>query len=154
MSSRHDFDFLIGTWDIANRRRSQDGGWDEFAATGSIAQHVDGLVQVDHYDAPEFPEREHVKAVTVRAFDETTAQWSIVWLSNYAPPDLRPVVGAWDGDLGVFEQTIESEDGRPLGVRFDWKRLGPDRARWEQSLSLDGGASWDFNWSMAFTRTS
>jgi hypothetical protein len=151
-SRASDFDFLIGSWDIANRRRSDDGAWERFAATSTVAQHVDGTVQVDHYDAPDFPGHGHVKAVTVRAFDATTGQWSIVWLSNYAPPDLRPVVGAWCGDEGEFFQTIETDDGWPLDVRFRWKRLGPDRARWEQAFSLDAGGTWDRNWTMELTR--
>ena len=150
--SRHDFDFFAGNWQIENRRRAADGGWDEFAATGEVDMHVDGLVQFDRYDAPAFPGRGHVRAVTVRAYDETTGLWSIVWLSNYAPPDLRPVVGAWEGDAAVFSQTIETEDGQPLGIRFDWERRGAGRAHWAQSLSLDGGATWTLDWTMDFTR--
>ena len=146
------FDFLAGRWDVANRRRNDDGEWQEFAATCTVAMHVDDRVQIDHYDAPDFPGRGHVKAVTVRAHDEATGEWSIVWLSNYAPPDFRPVVGAWDGDDGVFRNTVETGDGRPLDVRFRWTRLGPDRARWEQDFSLDGGATWDHNWTMDFSR--
>jgi hypothetical protein len=151
-SSARDFDFLIGDWDTANRRRRDDGVWEEFASTNTVPPHVDGLVQIDHYDAPRFPGRGHVKAITIRAFDETTREWSLVWLSNYAPPDFRPVVGAWDGDEGEFFQTIETQDGTPLGVRFLWWRLGPDRARWAQAFSFDGGASWDENWTMELTR--
>lgn len=150
--SSTDFDFLIGAWDIANRRCNQDGAWEEFAATSTVAMHVDGRVQIDRYDAPEFPGRGHVKALTVRAFDETTRQWSIVWLSNYAPPDFRPVVGAWRGDEGDFLQTVEDEQGRPLGVHFHWTRHGPDRARWEQRFSHDAGATWELNWVMELTR--
>ena len=152
--SRHDFDFFAGAWRTENRRRNADGVWEDFTGSNQAEMHVDGLVQFDRYDAPDFPGRGHVKAVTVRAYDETTGQWSIVWLSNYAPPDLRPVVGAWHGDVGVFSQTIETEDGRPLGVRFNWERLGADRARWAQSFSLDGGTTWDENWTMEFTRLS
>jgi hypothetical protein len=152
--SRHDFDFLNGTWHIDNRRRDADGGWQEFPATGAVAMHVEGLVQFDRYVAPAFPGRGHVEAVTVRAYDEASGEWSIVWLSNYAPPDLRPVVGAWDGDKGVFAQTIEDEHGQPLGLRFDWERMGADRAHWGQSFSRDGGATWELDWTMDFTRTA
>jgi hypothetical protein len=151
-STTGDFWFYAGEWDVANRRRNADGIWEEFAATCSVANHVDGLVQIDHYDAPDFPGRGHVKAVTVRAYDAATGEWSLVWLSNYSAPDLRPLVGRWDGDEGHFHQTIEDADGRPLQARFRWQRLSDDHARWAQATSADGGATWDWNWEMEMTR--
>jgi hypothetical protein len=146
------FTFFAGSWDIANRRRDADGVWQEFAATSTVSMCVDDRVQIDHYDAPEFPGRGHVKAVTVRAHDTTTDEWSIVWLSNYGDPDWRPMVGTWDGDDGDFRQTIADEHGEPLDVRFRWTRFSDDHARWEQAFSGDGGASWDWNWTMEMTR--
>jgi hypothetical protein len=152
-AATNDFSFLAGDiWDIANRKRNADGVWEEFAATTRVEMAVDDLVQLDHYDAPAFPGRGHVKAVTVRAYDATTGQWSIVWLSNYADPDWRPLVGAWDGDEGDFRQTIADEHGEPLDVRFRWTRSDADHARWEQASSTDGGANWDWNWTMELTR--
>jgi hypothetical protein len=139
----NDFAFFAGVWDVANRRRDADGVWREFAATCTVSMAVDDLVQIDHYDAPDFPGRGHVKAVTVRAYDATTERWSIVWLSNYADPDWRPMVGAWDGDAGEFHGP---------GLRFRWSRDGDDRARWEQARTADDGATWDQDWTMDFTR--
>ena len=146
------FAFLDGAWTIANRRLN-DGTWQEFAATAQVETHVDGRVQIDHFDAPDFPGRGHVRAVTIRALDPATGEWSIVWLSNYAPPDLRPVVGKWDRDAGEFFQTIETEDDRPLDVRFRWRRIDDDHARWEQAFSTDGGVKWETNWTMELTRS-
>jgi hypothetical protein len=148
----NDFAFLAGVWDVANRRRDPDGVWREFAATCTVSMAVDDLVQIDHYDAPDFPGRGHVKALTVRAFDAATSEWSIIWLPNYAAPDFHPMVGRWDGDEGDFRQTIEDASGAPLDVRFRWTRLAPDHARWEQASSLDGGATWDWSWTMELTR--
>src|SRR4051812_28355406 len=148
----NDFAFYAGVWDVANRRRNALGVWEEFAATCTVSMCVDDLVQLDHYDAPDFPGRGHVRAVTVRAYDATADTWSIVWLCNYADPDWRPMAGRWDGDEGHFFQTIEDEDGRPLDVRFRWTRFSDDHARWEQATSADGGATWDWAWTMELTR--
>jgi hypothetical protein len=152
-SADNDFAFLAGEWDVANRRRDDAGVWHEFAATCSVSMHVDELVQLDHYDAPEFPGRGHVRAVTVRTYDATADTWSILWLSNYSDPDLRPMVGRWEGAEGHFFQTIEDEHGAPLDVRFRWTRLGDDHARWEQATSGDGRTTWDWAWTMELTRT-
>jgi hypothetical protein len=149
----NDFSFLVGAWDIANRRRDADGIWQEFAATSTVEMAVDGLVQLEHYDCPDFPDRGHIKALTVRAYDPHADTWSIVWLPNYGDtPDFLPMVGRWDGDDGEFRQTIADDDGEPLDVRFRWTRFSPDHALWEQGLSSDGGATWDFGWSMDLTR--
>jgi hypothetical protein len=146
------FDFLVGAWDIHNRRKNGQGVREEFSATNSVSNHVDGLVQVDYYHAPNFPGRGHVQAVTIRAFDRETEEWSIVWLSNYAPPDFRPVVGRFEGAEGRFYQVIETAQGAPLHVEFVWDGITDDSARWQQSFSLDGGKTWDLNWIMEFSR--
>jgi hypothetical protein len=151
-SAANDFAFLAGVWDVANRRRNADGVWEEFAATCTVSMDVDDLVQLDRYDAPAFPGRGHVKALTVRAYDATQDTWSIIWLSNYAQPDFEPLVGRWDGESGIFFATARDADGSPLDVRFCWSRDGSDRARWEQAFSHDGRATWDENWTMDLTR--
>jgi hypothetical protein len=147
-----DFDFLVGSWDAHNRRQRADGVWEEFASTNTATREVDGFVQVDYYDAPDFPGRGHVKAVTFRAFDAETGEWSIVWLSNYSPPDLRPLVGKFEDGIGTFSQVIETADGAPLHVKFVWDEITDDHARWQQLLSYDEGATWELNWVMEFTR--
>jgi hypothetical protein len=118
-----------------------------------VDMEVDGLVQVDRYDAPVFPGRGHVKAVTVRAYDRDADTWSIIWLSNYAAPDFEPLVGRWDGDTGLFRQTFTDGDGGTVDAKFHWYRLDDDHAKWEQFWSRDGGATWDHDWTMDMTRT-
>ena len=151
-SAANDFAFLAGEWDVANDRRNADGVWERFAATCSVSMCVHDLVQLDHYDAPDFPGRGHVKAVTVRAYDADADTWSIIWLCNYAAPDFDPLVGRWDGDEGRFLQTFTDAAGATVQARFIWRRLNPDHATWEQALSHDDGATWDTNWRMDLTR--
>jgi len=45
-------------------------------------------------------------------------------------------------------------DARVIRVRFVWTHAGPDACQWEQAFSPDGGASWETNWRMTFTRAS
>jgi hypothetical protein len=147
-----DFDFLVGSWDIQNRRQNYDRVWEEFAATSRATREVDGFVQVDYYDAPDFPGRGHVKAVTFRAYDAEKDEWSIVWLSNYSPPDPRPLVGRFEDGVGHFDQVIETAEGKPLHVRFIWDEITETSARWRQLFSYDEGKTWDLNWQMELTR--
>jgi hypothetical protein len=149
-----DFDFLLGSWDIHNRRQNYDGVWEEFSATSTVSKQVDGFVQVDYYDAPDFPSRGHVKAMTIRAFDPDTEEWSLVWLANYSRPDLRPLVGRFENGVGRFHQVIETADGAPLHVEFVWDEITDDSARWQQFFSSDEGKTWELNWVMTLTRRS
>ena len=53
------------------------------------------------------------------------------------------LAGADDGD---------TFDDRSIRVCFLW-RVGDGRSpRWEQAFSIDGGASWETNWTMDFVR--
>jgi hypothetical protein len=147
-----DFDFLLGSWDVHNRRHDAERGWEEFAGRSRVEQRVvAGLVQLDHFEA-DWPTGELVKALTIRAFERETAQWSIVWLSNRQPHDFRPVVGAFADGVGRFHQVIETADGAPLHVEFVWDEITAGSARWRQSFSLDAGTTWDLNWVMELTR--
>ncbi|MBZ0317280.1 MAG: DUF1579 domain-containing protein [Anaerolineae bacterium] len=158
----HDFDFLVGEWNIINRRRgrnslvadpqqNQAAVWEEFPAKGRAEKFLDGLALIDHFDCI-FPNGQQVKGMTIRSYDPTTGQWSILWLDNRQPPDLRPLVGGFKNGIGEFYQVIETGDGDPLHVRFIWDNITPTTARWQQAFSTDAGATWDTNWVMEFTR--
>ena len=43
-------------------------------------------------------------------------------------------------------------EGRPILVRFIWSGITTPTPRWEQSFSDDGGATWETNWIMEFSR--
>ena len=77
-------------------------------------------------------------------------RWSIYWINSRDGVLTPPVHGGFEGDRGVF-YGVDTDDGREVQVRFDWTRLGPDAARWEQAFSLDG-REWETNWTMALTR--
>ena len=64
----------------------------------------------------------------------------------------RPVHGGFrDGDGSFFGR--DEQEGRPAEVRFIWSRITQSGARWEQAFTADGGASWETDWVMEFTRT-
>ena len=43
--------------------------------------------------------------------------------------------------------------GRKVIVRFEWSKITPRSAVWEQAFSPDGGKTWEMNWHMDFVRT-
>lgn len=99
-----------------------------------------------------FPDGEVRKGMTIRAYDEETKQWSLVWLDNRNPHDFRPLIGKFENGIGVFNQVVEPPDGKPLHMRFNWDEITENSDRWQQAFSFDGGNNWDTNWIMEFTR--
>jgi len=147
-----DFDFLLGSWNVANRmlRRRLAGSddWEEFAATAVVRPILDGLGNEDVFRT------EHdggFVGMSFRFFDPEKRRWSIYWADSRRPGELDPpVVGCFEGDLGVFHGE-DVHRGRPVLVRFTWSRGTTECPRWEQAVSDDGGRTWETNWVMDFS---
>lgn len=161
-AQKSDFDFLIGSWTIHNRRKqaklltdnpqgNAELPWEEFPAKHTGEKYLDGKAHIEHYEAT-FPNGQLVKGITIRAYDATKQEWLIGWLDNRQPPDFSPLVGRFENGVGTFYQVTEGADGKPLHVRFTWDNITATSARWQQAFSTDGGQTWDTNWIMDFTR--
>ena len=152
----HDFDFVVGTWRIANRKRVKlvdpESDWIEFDAESEAAPILGGLGNIDTYKASEFPGRPGFEGFTLRLFEPQRGLWRIWWASTLSGGRLEePVVGRFKDGIGVFE-CDDVVDGVPLRVRYTWKVHSADSLTWEQSFSFDNGATWDTNWTMESTR--
>lgn len=159
-STPHDFDFFVGQWNSRQRRLRQRlqgcTDWEAFDATVTMQKLPGGMANFDTFVAPAW--RPGWVGQTLRLFDPATARWSIHWFTNAGDGIehetgglAAPVVGGFDGDEGRFEGD-EVIDGRNVCVQFLWSRLRPDAARWQQAFSIDGGRSWEVNWTMDFQR--
>jgi hypothetical protein len=157
-----DFDALIGTWKVLNRRKKGDffssvqasgeeAEWEEFWGSDRFERQLDGRAVVEYWEAT-LPSGERALGYSVKAFEPTTGQWSIIWIDNRNPLDFRPLMGTFVEGIGTFFQEIATSDGQPLHVRFIWDELTRTTARWQQAFSFDGGAHWETNWVMTFTR--
>ena len=151
MSGTTDFDFLVGSWDVANRRLpkpltdSQD--WDEFRSTSQCRGVLDGAGNLDEISAPD----RGFSALTLRLFDPERKEWSLYWASSRTGLLYPPVVGTFDNGRGDFYGD-DTHDGKPVKAHFIWSDITPTSARWEQEFSADGGQTWESNWVMEFTR--
>ncbi len=150
----HDFDFLVGNWKVQHRRLRQrlvgSHAWDSFDGTllnwpvlgghGNVGDNVMALPSGT------------VRGIGLRAYDPTAKQWLSWWLDGRTPSTIEPPVrGRFADGVGTFIGN-DTLDGRPIQTRVVWSRITPRSARWEQSCSSDGGASWELNWVSDFTR--
>jgi len=152
----HDFDFLYGKWAMHNRRlvrRLTDShDWVEFAATSDCRPLPGGLGNEDVYRTDYWP---NFVGLSLRIYNPQTHLWSISWVDNHNAPGVLqpPQVGAFSKDVGFFD-AADSFNGKPIVVRFIWKKLDNDHARWEQAFSPDNGKTWETNWTMDLTRAT
>lgn len=151
---RNDFDFLHGRWEVRNRRLAKRlqgcTDWQEFVAMSEVMPLLGGLGNLDQFHG-HIPNSSMSEGLTVRIFNPQTRLWSIWWADNHICSLTPPVIGSFrDGD-GEFTGQDEC-DGVPVDVVFHWTVNSQDSAHWQQAFSADGGATWEINWEMFFTR--
>jgi hypothetical protein len=151
----HDFDFLHGAWRVRHRRLKErlagNDEWEEFNGTCVCQPMMAGAGNVDD-NLLELP-ADTYRAIGLRAFDSVRSTWSIWWLDGRTPTQIDvPVVGGFENNIGTFiaDDTFR---GRPIKARFMWSDITATTAIWRQAFSPDGGATWETNWVMHFTRT-
>ena len=155
LASLHDFDFLVGDWNIHHLRLKErlagSTEWDEFEGTCSMRTTMGGYGNVDD-NVIKLPGGAY-RAMGFRAYDSKTGLWAIWWLDGRTPAAALepPVRGRFLNGIGLFyaDDTLR---GKPIRVRYTWSQITPTSAHWEQAFSPDGGKTWETNWKMDLTR--
>ena len=158
LGGAHAFDFLFGSWEVANRKLRDQldpscDDWVEFPATVTTYPLLGGLGNVDRFSVPDFPGRGAFEGTALRLYEPSTGLWRIWWASTANPGALdTPLAGRFEGDVGTFEcdETIGSLH---LRIRFEWFRAAEDTGapRWRQYFLFDGESDWLPNWQMDLT---
>jgi hypothetical protein len=149
----HDFDFQFGQWRVHHRVLKPGAQqWVESEGTSSARPIMGGYGNVE--DNVFHPPSGTYHAVGLRAFDPKTGLWAIWWVDGRAPhgPVDPPVKGRFENGVGNF-YSDDVVNGKPLRTRYQWSRITPKTAHWEQATSSDAGETWDTNWVMDFQRT-
>ena len=154
ISLKTDFDFLVGTWNVENKklvsRLSNCNEWLEFKAVLEMQKTLLGIGNFETFTAE--IDGEPFAGEAVRLFDPTTRLWSIYWAdSNFGKLDTDPVVGSFEGDVGRF-YAPGIFDGKVITVLYQWDKSDPERPIWSQAFSADSDKTWEWNWYMTLTR--
>jgi len=148
----HDFDFMFGDWRVRHRTLKPGAhAWVEFDGTSTTRSIMGGAGNLE--DNVLNPASGSYRASAVRAYDAKTAQWAIWWIDGRNPHGVLdpPVKGRFENGVGRFYSDYE-QGGKAMRVRYTWTHATPSSAHWEQATSSDGGATWQTNWTMEFTR--
>jgi hypothetical protein len=155
MIAIHDFEFLVGSWTVKNRRLKKRLNncqeWVEFTGFMETKKMLNGFALTDemrtNYLGEEFI------GLSFRIFNPYTSVWTIYWADtiNLDRGLTEQVIGKFKDGIGVFYGK-EMHDEVLMDLRFLWKKDKPDTARWEQAYLDKRTNDWETNWTMDFTR--
>lgn len=144
-----DFDFLTGEWTIVNRRF--DGiykkGRGESEGSATVQRVLNGMGSIEQLRGP----GGKLRGMGVRVWRPEAGVWADHWTDCQDGVVNPPQLGRFIEGQGVFEADDEM-DGKPIKVRAFWDKITPVSCRWYQTMSADGGKTWDYGWYMDWTR--
>jgi len=147
----NDFDFLIGSWTVTNRRLGKllagSDDWTVFPGTTTCWSLFEGGGNMDEIVFPTLGSR----GCTLRLFDVEREEWSLHWANSRTGLLQPPVAGTFTDGRGDFYGD-DTHEGVPVKVHYTWSGTTTSSPRWEQEFSADGGRTWESNWVMEFTR--
>jgi hypothetical protein len=146
-SSKNDFDYLVGNWNIKNRTLKEQltgsDEWTEFDATQEFRLVLLGLGNVDifHTELDGKP----FEGLTVRLFDPQTRLWTIYWADSNAMKLDGGKVGSFDGEMGEFFGREVVGGGKEVIVKFQWDKRNPKAPIYSRAFTADAGRTWEWN---------
>ena len=142
-----DFAFLAGEWRIANRMMHQ-GALDRISRRGDRPFACSPAMAASRNCASP-------RAISpASAFASTTPPagvWNDHWVNGQQRVVNAPMSGTFENGVGTFIADDE-DNGAAIKARGVWDRITPTSCRWHQAVSRDGGATWEMNWEMHWTR--
>jgi hypothetical protein len=142
------FDWEIGTWHtkvqvLADPLSDTPDQWLAFEGTTKVRPLMNGRENVVELKVQ--GSNGQIEALNLRLYEPAADRWSLTFV-NVRDGLLTPAVyGGFHDGVGEFYGDDHLGD-RPIKVRFLIVRQGPDKARFEQAFSDDGGETWETNW--------
>lgn len=139
------FDFWIGDWSV--RWRNADGS----VGTGRnrVSKILDGQVIEENFEADAAtnpPPLLKGHSLSVRQ----NGVWRQAWADNQG--GFFALRAQIDGDRRIFATDPVQRAGRTVVLRMVFHSIRPDSLVWDWESSNDGGASWQRQWRIEYTR--
>lgn len=144
-----DFDFLTGEWRILIRKFDTSGpdGMRTREASATVHRVLGGAGSIEELRNGDGS----MWGMGVRVWHPETRQWADHWTAAQDGVVNPPQLGSFIGGAGLF-MADDVDDGRPVKIRAVWDQITPNSCRWYQCMSKDDGATWEYDWFMAWTR--
>jgi hypothetical protein len=142
------FDWEIGRWHsdvrvLADPLSETPDEWLHFEGTTRVRPLMNGRANVVELKVQGPNGR--IEALNLRLYEPQADRWSLTFV-NVRDGLLTPAVyGGFHDGVGEFYGDDRLGE-RPIKVRFLIIRQGPNKVRFEQAFSDDGGQTWETNW--------
>ncbi|HYL98394.1 MAG TPA: hypothetical protein VEZ90_05520 [Blastocatellia bacterium] len=148
---QHDFDFIFGFWKIHTRTRARGSNtWTDYNGVGSYKKIWDGRAILNEFetDGPSG----HIEGLGLQTYNPRSHQWSLYWVDSGDGILGVPLIGEFKEGQGQF-YAQDNIDGQAMYVRYIWSEIAKSSAHFEESLSDDGGKTWEAIWVSDMVRT-
>jgi hypothetical protein len=149
----HDFDFNFGTWitHIKYLNVAADGSsaWVALNGTVAVRKVWNGRALMEEIEAD--GATGHFEGLTLFLYNPQSRQWSQTFADGSDGALEASTIGAFAGGRGeLVSQT--SYQGRIVLMRDAWSNIAPNSHHFEESVSDDGGRSWQPHFIANLTR--
>lgn len=154
--SEHGFDFQNGSWHATLSRlvkRLQGSHvWRDYAGTMVEHRLWNGRANVGVLEVRSG--KDCFESILLRTFNPQTREWHDYGVDTATGSViLPPVVGRFT-DRGGELYERDSLAGHPIVVRYTFDQIAKESNRFVQAFSADGGATWETNAIVHFTRAA
>lgn len=153
--AHHQFDFLMGDWDVDAVRYGPDGNAMPYRAIWSAKSINGGRMIIDDFKAVAPTGAEISSYVTLRTYSPQTRRWEFAGLAAHQPSAaMLEWYGLEEEGAMVLQATGVGPDGNKVKNRIRFFDISESAFSWESSLSFDEGASWVKNGELTAMRRS
>jgi len=152
-SSRNDFDFLLGEWDVQITRYAPDGTATQREGSWSARSHVGGKIIEDLF--VERADEADAAAMTLRTYCAETQRWEMVYLWADRPASgVSSFVGSRVGDEMHLRMQRRNAEGGVVRSRIRFFEITSDSFSWDHRTSGDNGETWSLATLLTVRRRS
>lgn len=151
----HDFDFEPGAWKVHVERLAYGSSgsprWDQWDGVSHCRKVWAGkanLVELEA-DGP----AGHLEFLSLRLYNPGSQQWSLYYARSERGQLATASIGEFRNGRGEFYDQ-ETYQGRMVLMRGVLTHSSERSVRFEQAFSVDGGKTWELNFTEQFTRLS
>ena len=137
--ARHDFDFEVGTWSMSP------------SGDTHIVQRLWEGATIARLVVPK--PAPHVRGSLLTVYHPDSQRWYIYWVDAGDGSVSAPLVGGFSHGTGTFVGP-DTENGRPILVRLVISNVTANAFKTVESISHDGGKTWEKGVPTLYARRS